>query len=542
MTAQLHGFDAEFVEIVVRAGADSAFDRIPMIAAQDSGAFELLLFDVEQTADYYVESNGVRSPVYRIEVADLPYVQSLRLEYHFPAYTGLAPEVVEDGGDIAVLKGTVVKVFATPTIPVQTGRIVLDGDRTAALAAGEEGELVGSMKVEQDGFYHLELAGHDSAMVTASPQYTIDILSDLPPTVSFEKPGRDTRVTPIEEVFIEASAEDDFGVGSIDLVYSVNGGDEKTVRLFESTRPLPEATAGHTFYLEELGLEAGDIISYYARASDNNAAGNEKATTSDIYFLNVRAFEREYRQAEQAGGGGGGGGGGPENGELSERQREIVAATFNLQRDSTRYTAAEYGENMVTIALSQERLLEQTQTLAQRMTNRGVTEDSAFQKIAELLPQAVEEMTNAAERLRKAAAGEALPPEQRALQFLQRAEAVFREVQVQFGQQQGGGGGGGSPNAEDLADLFELELDKLRNQYETVQRGESEQAQNQVDETMERLRELARRQQQEAERMRRQAQASQGGGGGGQSQRELAEETEELARQLERLSREQSDP
>ena len=56
-------------------------------------------------------------------------------------------------------------------------------------------------------------------------------------------------------------------------------------------------------------------------------------------------------------------------------------------------------------------------------------------------------------------------------------------------------------NAEDLADLFELELDKLKNQYETVQRGAEQQADNQVDETLERLRELARRQEQEIERV-----------------------------------------
>ena len=32
--------------------------------------------------------------------------QQLKLEYHFPAYTGLEPQKIEDGGDIAVLRGT----------------------------------------------------------------------------------------------------------------------------------------------------------------------------------------------------------------------------------------------------------------------------------------------------------------------------------------------------------------------------------------------------------------------------------------------------
>ena len=43
-------------------------------------------------------------------------MQQLELEYHFPAYTGLPPQKVEDGGDIAVLKGTEVRVRAVPTM------------------------------------------------------------------------------------------------------------------------------------------------------------------------------------------------------------------------------------------------------------------------------------------------------------------------------------------------------------------------------------------------------------------------------------------
>src|SRR4029453_11001784 len=94
--------------------------------------------------------------------------------------------------------------------------------------------------------------------------------------------------------------------------------------------------------------------------------------------------------------------------------------------------------------------------------------------------------------------------------------------------QQGGGGGGGGQGqmAEDLADLFELELDKLANQYEMQQRAEQQQSDHTVDEMVEKLKELARRQQQEMERQRRLAQQGQQGGGGGSSasQRALAEE------------------
>ncbi len=189
----------------------------------------------------------------------------------------------------------------------------------------------------------------------------------------------------------------------------------------------------------------------------------------------------------------------------------------------------------------QGRLREQVATLEARMRNREVlVQSEEFQRIMAALAAAAAEMGPAEEKLRARTPEAALPHEQKALQFLQRAEAVFRDVRVSFSPNGGAGGGEAQRLSDDLADLFELELDKLRNQYETVQRGERQQLEREVDEALERLRELARRQQQENERARRRGVP--GGGGGSGSQPELLEETEELARRLERLSREQSRP
>jgi DNA repair exonuclease SbcCD ATPase subunit len=215
-----------------------------------------------------------------------------------------------------------------------------------------------------------------------------------------------------------------------------------------------------------------------------------------------------------------------------------VAATFKLVRDTADYADDEMREHLTTLTLAQGRLREEVQTLVDRIASRQVLQlDSTFRAVAEALPQAVLAMDSAEQTLGGWKAQAALTPEQQALQYLQRTEAAFRERQVS--QQQGGQGGGQSASAEELADLFDLELDKLRNQYESVDRGERQQTGQEVDELLEKLRELARRQQQENERMRAQAQNQAGGGGGG-AQRRLADEAEQAARQLERLAREQS--
>jgi uncharacterized protein DUF4175 len=545
---RLHGFQSERVELVVKPADSTAWTRIAMTPEGDSSAYVTRLFDVTQRTEYYVETGGVRSPTYRIDITDLPYSKRIDLEYRYPAYTGRQPETVENGGDIAALRGTLVTVRVTPTRPARAGRLIVEGGTPVALTVDSTGVLAGVLRVDKPGFYKVELEGPAGRMLPASLDYTIDVLDDRAPSVRFAKPGRDMKVTAVEEVFVEAVAQDDFGVSSLELLYSVNGGpDQRRLLAASGARGSRETSGSHTFLLEELKLEPGDVISYYARATDNNRVGAPQTASTDIYFLQIRPFAQDYRQQQ---GGGGGGGGGEDPGKLSQRQREIVAGTFKTERDRKTIPAKQFQEDVATLALAQSRLRDQADQLARRLVERGIAgQDTNFAKIAEILPKAVAEMRTAEATLGKRDTKGALPPEQRALQHLQRAEAVFREIQVSMGEG-GGAGAGEQPNAEDLADLFELERDKLRNQYEAVERGRQEQQQqadNQVDEALERLKQLASRQQQENERLRRKAdslraQPSNTQGGGGSGQRQLAEQAEETARQLERLARERSSP
>ena len=67
------------------------------------------------------------------------------------------------------------------------------------------------------------------------------------------------------------------------------------------------ADGSHTLPLEDFKLVPGDVVSLYATARDGTAEAR-----TDIAFIQVDPFEREFSQSQQSGGGGGGGGGGAE--------------------------------------------------------------------------------------------------------------------------------------------------------------------------------------------------------------------------------------
>jgi hypothetical protein len=293
---------------------------------------------------------------------------------------------------------------------VRAARIVFpDGKKIEMRATGQD--FVGDLTVTGGTSYYIELVSVDGETYRGSNEYDVSVLEDQPPTISFDRPGRDRKATNLEEVFTQAHAEDDYGVVAIDLHFSVNGGEEKKVNLQELTRESARSLIGtHTFFLEEFNLKPGDFISYYAKARD---AGSE--TTSDIYFIEVKPFEMEYRQSQQQGGGGGGGQGGDQDqNALSRRQKDLIAATHKLLREGEKYTPQERKDGYDAVAAGQEKLRTDTLEFLDRMGRRLGDQIEGQKEMAEmagLLKQAAQEMEGAPPPLRKEAGRDALPPE-----------------------------------------------------------------------------------------------------------------------------------
>ncbi|MDZ7630824.1 MAG: hypothetical protein U5K74_05555 [Gemmatimonadaceae bacterium] len=72
LAATLAGFDSEVVDLLVRRGTGSEWERIPMGAGASKGSFVIRLFDVSDDAEFYVEAGGVRSVTGTLTVKDLP--------------------------------------------------------------------------------------------------------------------------------------------------------------------------------------------------------------------------------------------------------------------------------------------------------------------------------------------------------------------------------------------------------------------------------------------------------------------------------------
>ena len=474
---------------------------------------------VTRSFRYRVGAAAFISPDYLVEALSPPRVTRIDVEYVYPSFTGLAPRSEEDGGDLFAPAGTAARLVVHTDKPVAEGALVLsDGRRVALAEAGGARRRAATLAVEGDGRYRVRVVDAHGLSNRDAADYLIRATADRPPTVRVLRPGGDREVTPLEEVTIEVRADDDHAVERLDLVYTVVGRTERTLP-FDVPEGASAVTGERTFFVEDLSVEPGDVVTYFARARASGLGGVSTQARSDLYFLEIRPFDNEFEEALSQGGLG------PqaaEIGRLVGLQKQIVVATWRLDQ-----TAGGSEDDVRAVAKVQGDLRDTTagavgaagRTFGR--SRRGADGDAGPAVQRRALQAAVEAMTAAETALEALDTASALPHETEALDQLLTAQAAVRRRQVSM---QPGGGAGGQQAQLDLSQLFDRELRREQEtSYETGrQPGEPEGGED--DEALDRLRELARRQERLNRELRRPPETA---------------TAEERRRRLERLRREQ---
>lgn len=577
VTAVMEGFNPDEATIHI-TNADGNTQEVGMV--ESPLGFEFTFFSLQQNMSYYVAATGLRSPEFDISVLDVPGIESLSLTYNYPEWTERDPETF-DQGDVRALPETRIALTVTTTAPLSEGELVLNS--TGQTLALNGNQASSEFTVMEEGEYYIAaIVGGEHVRI--SDDYFIRLTEDGKPELKIVKPGGDYNASNIEEVELKLDASDDYGIAALALKYSVNGGEFQSIDLTqensrtinaehlfmledmrtEATRAVtanvgqftvvldegsvtrtPEPSSGPEIRdevvrsvaeadaanaIEQIQLQPGDLISYYAEASDRG-----QTVRTDMFFIQIQPYNRRYSQS-QLSGGGGGGGGGQQQDEISQRQRQIIVSTWNLIREQAEgENTGQVDINSKLLSELQITLAEQAATLAERTRARQLDGDEQIEEFVNNMEQAVQHMHPASEQLAEVNLDDAIQPAQEALQYLLRAESVFNDITVN--QQQGGGGGGGGRASQDLAEMYELEMDLELNQYETGNQASQQSQQQQAEDIMQKLDELAKRQEQLANNLRNQQQLT-------DAQRwqqdMLRREAEELQEQLEQLQRQQA--
>jgi hypothetical protein len=500
---------------------------VPM--APDRDGYQFRFESVDRSFTYKVVAGAVSSLDYTVTALFPPKVRQIDVSYEYPDFSGLAPRTDEDAGDIYGPAGARVRIRVYTDKPVTAGTLSFSGRAGLPLKPSGDRMVDADLTLSKDESYRVTLADHDGLRSTGDTEYFIRIMNDRPPEVRILRPSADQPVTPLEEVSIEARADDDYGLSRFELVYSVAGGRERRVPFTAVTGTNVAKVGSYLLSTEDLSVQPGDVITYYARAVDVGRGKRPSETRSDIFFLEVKPFGEEFVAAQSQAGAGGAAGAQLES--LIAAQKDIINATWNLER---RAAAGRSADDVKAVEQAQAELKARAEQMA-ATGRRGFRNPYVPQQIVAQprrsgaaenpVGAAVEAMTRAIEQLQGQQTREALPHEMAALRGLLQAQAEVRRRQV-MQNANGAGQGGTSRVGQDLSALFDRELQRQqRTNYESRSQIEERPDERNSSSALERIRDLARRQEDLSRR-----------------QRELSEaglSAEEMKRRLETLTREQ---
>ncbi|HZO85028.1 MAG TPA: hypothetical protein VFC26_07435, partial [Verrucomicrobiae bacterium] len=377
--------------------------------------------------------------------------------------------------------------------------------------------------------YELQLRDADGRTNKIPALFTFDVLKNRPPELKLLAPRGDQRVSPLQEIAFEAEAWDDFGLRGVGLTYTVAGSEPKSISLSGVTTNADKRQYKYLLRLEDLGVAPEQLVSWHLWADDIGPEGKARRTSADMFFAEVRPFEEIYREDESGGGGGGGGGGqgAAESMKLAELQKQIINATWKIQRKQEGQKPSDpYKKDLAVVQESQQKALDQAEALKLKASDLRV--HNLLQAVNEFMEKALEHLKDSTDKTESLIS--ALGSEQSAYQAL--LKLASREHLVMRGRQQRSGGGeaGGQANRQQLD---QLELKQEERRYETQRQATRQQSPEQKEQlaVLNRLKELAQRQNDLNERIKELQTAL-------QEARSEAEK-EELRRRLKRLREEE---
>jgi hypothetical protein len=327
------------VDLVVRTSGQTP-RQIALVKNLSDPVFSGSVPEVMQDLTYHLEYSGRKTQDYKVTVFEHPRMERADVVLTFPAYTGLPDKPLDNTRRVSAVEGTRMAWTLQLNKPVKSARLVArDASKTIIpleVTADKAIARLPLMELAASGSYDLELEDADGRANKPAQPFVFEALSNRTPELRLTSPRGDLKPSAVEEITFAGTVLDDFGSPAYGIGYSIAGGEPTYLELGKDVTSKEKRAFSHLLPLEELGLKAEDLIAWFAWADDVGPDGAVRRTTTDLYFGEIRPFDLVYRENQQPQQEGGGGGAQQQRERLVDLQKQIITATWNIQRNAPR--------------------------------------------------------------------------------------------------------------------------------------------------------------------------------------------------------------
>ncbi|MBV6497961.1 MAG: hypothetical protein CJBNEKGG_00175 [Prosthecobacter sp.] len=503
-------------------------DRIPMRLTVDEKVFGGMITRVDKDALYHVAFSDGKSREHRITTFVHPALERVDVKITPPAYTRLPSREIRNTMKVSAHEGSRIEFTLKVNKPVKDAELFGEDKTILPLkpSAADPTLLTATLGADRSQKWRVHLVDDRERANKNPPWITVTVQTNQLAKIEVVFPKRDVQVSQIQELPVEARVWDDLGVSRSGASFSIAGRTREVVFKHGPTAPAQKQEVKELLALEGESTQPRQLVSYHFWAEDTGPQGEVRRAMSDMFFAEVRHFEDIFREGDSPPGEPGKEPKGDTD-KLVELQKQIVNATWRIVREtSAGKTMENAAPDAAVVHQSQGMALEQAKEAMEKAEDTQVK--NALTEAWKSMKDALGPLEQAAEQKKRASLNQALAFEQGALEWLHQAQG--REHMIMRSKSAKTASG---KQKQMQNQLMNLELKQEEQRYEEEkQAGEEQSAEQQENlQVLNRLKELARRQEALAEKMK-------------ELQNQLAkaeteEKKEELQNQLKRLEEEQ---
>ena len=243
-----------------------------------NGTFSFTFYDVQKPTTFFIESNGVQSKNYTIDLLHTPTINTISLDLVYPKYIRKKNEKHTSSGNITVPEGTHIlwNVYANQADSIS----FIEQDKRDSFIRVSENYFKYSKKIKKGINYKIS-SSNTYLKDYESLQFNVDVVKDEYPKITVQT---NDSLRALEPGQFAGQISDDYGIKQFQVVYY----EEKPPRLQKKLDLSFTTNTLQSFFYQfpdGLTLDKGKNYEFFFEVSDNDAVNGSKKSKSEIFSL-----------------------------------------------------------------------------------------------------------------------------------------------------------------------------------------------------------------------------------------------------------------
>lgn len=301
---EFEGERPEQVAMMLRTNVEERYRSIPM-EQTTGGRFVSAPQEIYESSQYRIRMGEFRSETFRLDVSRTPRLRELVARVSPPSYTGLEEKrYTYPFSRIEVPEGAEITLEASANKILESAELRFRSqDEVYRMDVNSDSTFSHSFTAEAPDTLRFQLRDDQGLQNRNEYNFSLRTIEDQRPTVRIVAPEASLQQLNPESLDLRIEARDDYGFSSVSVYYEIKDRFSPEVKSgnfrISGTAPA-SANLDYEWDLRELQLQAGDVLTYWIRAVDNDAYNGFKYAESARHELRAASLaESLIDQQEQ---------------------------------------------------------------------------------------------------------------------------------------------------------------------------------------------------------------------------------------------------